>query len=390
MKEQIKLSKPFILICGICIAIGIGTLAYGFISDPHRTWANYLLDNFYFLSLTIGATFFLAIQSITKSGWSAGFRRIPEAMMMYIPVAGVLLLFLYFGMHYVYHWTNPQTSAEIEAVHHKSTFLNIPFFFIRIILFFAVWFILMRVIRKTSIKEDETGGLDSFYKIELYFKIFIFVLAISFSVIGYDLLMSIDIKWFSTIFALKNFIAAFQHGSAAIFVILLLLSRRGYYTFLNVSHVHDFARYLFIVSILYGYFWFSQFMLIWYANIPDETIYYAIRWKAEWQPIWALDIIANWVVPFFVLLPVNTSRNKWIVLSVALVILAGLWIDLFVEIFPGSVGHFHFGLIEIGSFLGFAGLFALITGYNLSKAALVPKKHPLIEESYQHHFESYI
>ena len=390
MKERIHLSKPFQAICGICIAIGIVALIYGFISNPQRTWANYLLNNFYFLSLAIGAAFFLAIQSISQSGWSTGFKRIPEAMMMYIPMAGILMLFLYFGVHHLYPWSRPEVVASVELVHHRSVYMNVPFFFARIILFFILWIVLTRLIRKASLKEDEIGGLENFIKIEWYSKIFIFVLAITFSAFAFDLIMSIDVKWFSTIFALKNFIAAFLHSSATIFIIVLLLNRRGYFGFFNVSHIHDFARYIFILSIVYGYFWFAQFMLIWYGNIPEETIYFAQRWTSEWQPFWALDIIINWAIPFFVLLPVNTSRNKWVVLTVAIILVAGQWIDLFVEVFPGTIGNSNFGIIEIGSFIGFAGLFGLVTGYYLSKAAVVPKNNPLIEESYQHHFESYI
>jgi hypothetical protein len=202
--------------------------------------------------------------------------------------------------------------------------------------------------------------------------------------------MSIDAEWSSTIFTFKNFIAAFLHGSATIFIIVVILNRKGYFNFLNTSHIHDFARYIFIVSIFYGYMWFSQFMLTWFGNLPEETIYYAKRWTHEWQPLWAADIIINWAIPFFILLPVNTSRSKWIVFVVALFLIAGQWIDLFVEIFPGTVGHNTFGFIEIGTYLGFAGLFALVIGYYLSKANIIPQKQPYIEESYHHHFESYI
>lgn len=390
MKQQLNLSKTFLIVCGVCITIGVLALTYGFITDPHRTWANYLLNNFYFLSLAIGAAFFLAIQAITRSGWSAGFRRVPEAMMMYTPIAGILLLFLYFGMHDLYHWSHPEAVTADALLQHKSPYLNVPFFFVRLVVFFAAWIVLIRLIRKASLNEDIAGGLDNSKKIEFYSRIFIFVLAVSFTALGFDLLMSIESHWFSTIYSLKNFIAAFQHAAATIFIIVVLLNRRGYFEFLNKSHIHDFARYIFILSIFYGYFWFSQFMLIWYANIPEETVYYAKRWVEEWQPLWIADIVINWAIPFFILLPVNTSRNKWIVFAVAVVLIAGQWIDLFVEIFPGAVTHSYFGLIEIGSFIGFAGLFVLITGYSLSKAAVVPQNHPLIRESYQHHFESYI
>ena len=210
IKQQINISKTFLIICVTCIVIGITAFAYGFISDTQRTWANYLLNNFYFLSMAIGATFFLALQSITQSGWSAGFRRVPEAMMMYIPVAGFLLLLLYFGMHSIYPWTHPDIVAGNEIIKEKTVFLNIPFFFIRLVLFFSVWTLLLWLIRRASLKEDSTGGLENFAKIEKYSKIFIFVLAVSFSIIGYDLLMSIEPEWFSTIFALKNFVAAFM------------------------------------------------------------------------------------------------------------------------------------------------------------------------------------
>jgi hypothetical protein len=390
MKDRITLSNTFLISCFALIFIGVGTLIFGFISEPHRAWENYLLNNFYFLSLAIGAAFFLALQSITQSGWSSGFRRIPEAMMMFIPVSGILLLFLYFGMSDLYHWANANLVSKNILLQHKSVYLNVPFFLIRLVVFFTTWIILTRKIRKASLKEDEIGGLDNFHKIETYSKVLIFVIAITFSLIGIDLIMSIDAEWFSTIFTFKNFVAAFQHSSAVIFIIIVLLNRKGYYKFLNVSHIHDFARYIFIVSIFYGYMWFSQFMLTWFGNIPEETIYYVKRWTAEWQPLWLADIIINWAIPFFVLLPVFTSRSKWIVFIVALILVAGQWIDLFLAIFPGSSIAVHFGFIEIGSFLGFAGLFILTTGYYLSNASLVPLKHPYIEESYHHHFESYI
>jgi hypothetical protein len=310
--------------------------------------------------------------------------------MLYVPVAGILMLFLFFGMHYIYPWTHEEIVSGHEIIEHKLPYLNIPFLFLRMIVFFSVWTLLIYFIRTASLKEDKQGGIEYFGKMEKYSRIFIFFLAISFSLLGFDLLMSIDAEWFSTIYALKYFIAAFQHGTVVIFIIVLFLTYRGHFSFLNVSHIHDFARYIFIVSIFYGYFWFSQFMLIWYANIPEETIYYAVRWQPEWKLLWILDIILNWAVPFFVLLPVVTSRNKWVVLAVGIILLAGQWIDLFLAIFPGSVGNSTIGFIEMGTFVGFAGLFVLITGFFLSRAALVPVNHPFIKESYQHQFESYI
>src|SRR5512133_878226 len=323
MEQKIRLSTTFVIICIACIIIGIASFVYGFASDPQRTWANYLTDSFYFFLLSVGAAFFLALQSITHSGWSSGFRRVPEAMMMYVPVAGLLMAGLYFGMNYLYPWTHDELVQSNEAIRHQSAYMNVPFFFLRMVLFFAVWTLLIFFIRRASVREDMKGGSESYIKMEKYSVIFIFFLAISFSLLGFDLIMSTQADWFSTIFSLKFFISAFQHSTALIFIVILLLSTKGYFKFLNPNHVHDFARYIFIVSIFYGYFWFSQFMLIWYGNIPEETLYYAIRWQPEWKTAWIMDIVINWAIPFFILLPVVTSRNKWVVFIIALAILAG-------------------------------------------------------------------
>ncbi|HLO58841.1 MAG TPA: hypothetical protein VK179_08885 [Bacteroidales bacterium] len=389
MENRIRLSGKFLVISVILVLIGVAALVYGFITDPQRTWANYLLTAFYFFLLSVGATFFLALQSITRSGWSSGFRRVPEAMMMYLPVAGLLMIVLYFGLQYLYPWTQHAGGAD-EVVQHQSPYMNVPFFFIRLVAFFAIWTLLAYLIRRASLREDLNAGSGTLRKMEKYSAIFIFFLAISFSLLGFDLIMSTQAHWFSTIFSLKYFIAAFQHGTALIFILIVLMNLKGHFGFLNVYHVHDFARYIFIVSIFYGYFWFSQFMLIWYSNIPEETFYYYVRWAPEWKSVWILDILLNWAIPFFVLLPVATSRQKWIVFVIAVTVLIGQWVDLYITLYPAAVGKSSVGFIEAGSFLGFAGLFALITGYHLSKASLVPENNPFIQESYEHHFESYI
>ncbi|NJO70027.1 MAG: quinol:cytochrome C oxidoreductase, partial [Bacteroidetes bacterium] len=248
------------------IAIGLGTFVYAFISNPAKAWANYLVNNYYFLSLAVGASFFYAIQYITQSGWSSGFKRVPEAMFGYLPVAALFFVLLFFGMHYLYEWSHHDVALHDELIAHKSPYLNVPFFFIRLFVFFAAWILLTQQLRKLSLREDKEGGMVNFQKSELYSKIFIFILGVTFSMSVIDWIKSIEVHWFSTLFALKGFISAFLHGTAAIVFIVLLLSYKGYFPFLNGSHLHDFNRYMFILSIFYGYFWFSQFMLIWYAN----------------------------------------------------------------------------------------------------------------------------
>ena len=386
MKDQLIVSKKFKTAAYVLIAIGVVSFALGFAFDAKRTWANYLLNNYYFLSLAMGAAFFGAIQYITQSGWSAAFKRIPEAMVAYIPFAAVFFLLLFFGMHSIFEWTHEEVVAEDHLLQHKSPYLNIPFFFARIVIFFGAWILLSKLLRKLSLKEDETGGLDYFVKSELYSKIFIFVIAISFSLFAVDMLMSLEPHWFSTIFAAKSFIAAFMHGSSIITLIVIILSRMGKLEFLNRSHLHDFTRYIFMSSIVWGYFNFAEFMLIWYGNIPEETAWFVHRWEGVYYVLFFVNIILNWAIPFFVLMPRKTSRSKMFIFPVIILLIIGQYTELYYIIWPAVVHEAKFGLLEIGTFIGFVGIFALVVATWLSKASLVPRKHPYIEESMHHHF----
>ena len=386
MKDQITISKNFKLLTYILIGIGVVSFALGFVFDAKRTWANYLLNNYYFLSIAIGAAFFGAIQYITNSGWSAAFKRIPEAMAAYIPFAGIFFLIMFFGMHSIFEWTHEEVLQHDELLQHKSPYLNVPFFFIRVIVFFAAWTIMSKILRKFSLKEDEVGGLHYFEKSELYSKIFIFIIAITFTLFAVDMLLSLDPHWFSTLFAAKSFIAAFLHGSTIIALIVIILNRTGNFDILNRSHLHDFTRYIFMTSIVWGYFNFSEFMLIWYANIPEETVWFVERWHGAYKILFFANIILNWAIPFFVLMPRKTSRSKLIIFPVIILLMIGQYTELYYIIWPNVVHEAKFGLLEIGTFLGFAGIFSLVVSTWLAKASLVPKNHPYLQESLNHHF----
>jgi hypothetical protein len=386
MKDKVPFSGSLKAISGILIVGGLVTMVAGFIGEPERTWANYLLNNYYFLMLALGAAFFIALQSITHAGWSAAFRRVGEAMSGYIPVAAVFFLLLIFGFHSLYEWSHADAVAHDDLIAHKSPYLNTPFLYLRLILFFALWIMMVLLIRKASLEGDLNGGSRWYKRDEHLSKIFIFVLAFTISLSTIDWVMSIDVHWFSTLFALKNFVAAFYHGTAALILIVFILHSRGYFEFLNAWHLHDFARYVFMLAIIWGYFWFAQFMLIWYGNIPEETVYYVVRWEPGWKTLFFAEIIVNWLIPFLILLPTRTSRSKPVILSMLILLIAGHYIDLYMQIMPGTTGSLQFGFIEIGSFLGYGGLFALVTGYFLSRAPLLPKNHPYLNESLEHHF----
>ena len=392
MKDQITVSRNFRIITFLLMAIGAGSFIIGLFIDHQLTWAHYLIVNYYFFSLAIGGAFFFAIQSISQSGWASAFQRVSEAMMSYIPFASVFFLLLIFGVADLYHWSDKEVIAPDPQIQHKSVFLNVPFFFIRMIIYFSLWIVFIFKLRRISLKGDMAnpanidGIMFLFGKTELYSKIFLFILASTFTFSAIDWIMSIDAHWFSTLFALKNLVAVFLHGVSILALIIFILFKRGYFPFLNKYHLHDLSRYIFILSIIWGYFWFAQFMIIWYGNLPQETAYFFVRWQNGWKVIFFLEIGLNWAVPFLILLPVRTSRNMTAIIIVIVLLIIGQYIELFFQVIPGTTGLLKFGWIAAGIFLGYAGLFSLVVATTLSKAKIIPHNHPYLQESLNHKF----
>ncbi len=393
MKDKVIVSEPFRIIMVALTAIGAVAFLTGILTDTKATWAGYLLVNYYFFSITAGALFFLAIQYISQSGWSSAFIRIPEAMMAYMPFAAVFFLLLWFGMDDLYRWNQNEAAAADPVILHKSGYLNLPFFFIRMVLFFAAWIIIYFILRNLSKRQDmadpgnEDGIMKLFARSELWSKIILFVLALTFSLSSIDWILSVDTTWYSTIFALKNLVGAILHGVSVMTLIIFILYKLGYFPFLNKYHLHDFARYIFMFSIIWGYFWFAQFMIIWYGNIPDETVYYFTRWQGEWKVFFFAEIGLNWFLPFMILLPVKASRNMTAITITIFILITGQYIDLFGQVIPGTTGEMKFGWIEAGLFAGYAGLFSLVVAGTLRKTSLIPRNHPYLEESLKHSFK---
>lgn len=384
--KQLHISRTFTIISFVMIGIGAVTIIAGFFINPVKTWANYLMNNYYFLSLAIGATFFAALQYITQSGWSSGFLRIPQAMGAVIPFIAILMIpLMIFGLPDIYHWAHHGAADHDPIIAHKSPYLNIPFFIIRFVIFFAAWIFMNRLLRRLSLREDKAGGLDLFHKSEFYSKVYIFVIAVTFSLATFDWIMSIDVHWYSTIFAFRNFAMAFYHGTTVMVLIIIILNKLGYLPYLSKAHLKDYSKYIFILSIIWTYMWFSQYMLIWYANIPEETVYYLPRTKGEFRPFFYMELIINWVIPFALLLSNYLVSHKNTLLAICCIIIFGQWVDLYQQVIVGTYGKLHIDFIEIGSFIGFAGLFAYIVARALASAPLTPRNHPLLEETFHHH-----
>ena len=384
MDKQVTLSPRFKILTAVLIFIGIVALVTGAFTDSSRMWANLLLNNYYFLTVAIGATFWLALQYVSGSGWSAGFLRIPMAIGTFIPVAAITMLPILFGAGHIYHWAHHDALLD-PVIAHKAPYLNMPFFIVRYVLFFAAWILITQLLLRYSRKEDEQGGLNYFHRAQFLSKVYIFVLAVSFSLSAFDWIMSIDVHWFSTIFAVRNFAMAFFHGTVIVALVVIILNNLGYLPFLNASHLRDFSKYILVLCIIWTYMWFAQYILIWYANIPEETVYYLPRTKGEFRPFFYAELVINFLIPFIPLLSGKLGSRKSVLIPICIALIIGQWIDLYQQIFPGTIHHLKIGFTEVGSFIGFLGLFSLVVGWSLSRMPLVPRKHPYIEECLEHH-----
>jgi len=381
------LSKKVINISLIMIAIGLISLAYGYFGGlgAGRIAANILMNTFYFLGIALIGLFFVAVHAIAESGWQVSVQRIGEAMSRFIPVGGILLLALFSlgGLSSLYEWTHTE---HLDAILLKKVgYLNVPFFMIRFFIYFAGWIILAWLIRKTSLKLDVDGDKFYFNRLRTVSAIFIVFYAVTSVTSSFDWLMSIDAHWFSTLYGWYIFSSMLASGTAVIIILLYVLKRMGYMTHVNAEHVHDLGKYLFGFSIFWAYLWFSQYMLIWYANIPEETVYFYTRLK-YFNTIFFLNLVLNLAVPLLVLMTRNSKRMFAVLLPVSAVVFIGHWIDMYQIVMPGVVGkEAGIGLLEIGLTVGYAGLFILVFFHSLSKAPLVPKNHPYFKESIEYH-----
>ena len=375
----------------VMMAIGVIAIVMGFMTDKTRIWAVLLQNNFYFTAIALCGTFFMAVNYIAQAGWSVGIKRVPEAMGGFLKF-GLLGMFIIFalGHHDLYHWTHhelydPNSPEYDKILDGKSGYLNIPFFVIRMIAYSVIWVGFSYMLRKQSLLEDEYGGLTYYRKSMTLSAVFLVLFAITSSTAGWDFLMSIEPHWFSTLFGWYTFAGLFVSGLAMMCVIILYLRRKGYMDHVSESHLHDVGKFMFAFSVFWTYLWFSQFMLIWYANLPEEVVYYQVRWR-YFRTLWVANLLINFCAPILVLMTRDAKRKIQVLWIAAIIILCGHWLDVYMMVMPGILGpDWHLGFIEFGTAIGYLGLFLFSTLTELSKATLLPKNHPMLQETLHHH-----
>ena len=396
LSEQFEFTGKAKILSIVGIVVGALAIIYGF-SDKsmhERTFANLLLMGYYFACVCMSGAFFLAIQFVAQAGWSATILRVPQAMAKVLPFASVILILIMGAGLYTHnlyhHWhaeglTDPNSPNYDKLVAGKAAFLNVPFFMARQVIFLAVYSFFALLLAKLSNNEDLEGGLNSYRRSFKNSCIFLVIYGFTTPIFAFDSVMSLEAHWFSTMFGWYNFAAMWVSSLAIIAIIVILLKKAGYMNYVNNSHLHNLGQFIFGFSIFWTYVWFAQYMLIYYANIPEETVYFYKR--LDMYKFWFfLNLVLNFLVPVLLLMDRDNKRSENKLLIVSIIILCGHWVDYYQMIMPGTVeAHNGFGILEIGIAVGFVGLFTYTVLSALSKKALVPKNHPFLQESLHHH-----
>jgi len=360
-----------------------------------RVWANLLMNSYYFWLFAVAAIFFIAVNYVANAGWAVMLKRIMEAQSSYLLVGSILLVGIIIGSKdTLYHWVqyfhssaagNPNAAGYDKILESKSWLLNNTSLFFFIPFVTIVWIMIRMKLRRNSLAEDSDKGLSMFKSSTKWSAGFIFFFAFSFSALSWLIIMSIDAHWYSTMFSVYNFAISFVTGLSVMMIILQYLKIKGKMTLVSDEVTHDLGKFMFAFCVFWAYIFLSQWLLIWYTNLPEETVYFAARLSGDFKPLFFINLFMCFIAPFLVLMMRNAKRSPVVLILAASIILIGHWVDMYLLIMPGTVGdHAGIGLLEIGTTICFLGIFAYTVLHSLSKANLYPINHPYVLESANH------
>ncbi len=405
IKEQFEIPSKLKTWSLSLIAVGLVAIIIGFVTkgtskDEHEeaVFLGTIMYNTIFWTLVCNASmFFICVTTLAMGGWQQVFRRVPEAISTMVPIFGGITLFvlLYVALghkHHIYHWVDVEAVAADPILKGKAGFLNVKFFTIWSVLAITLWSFLGYRMRKLSSEADQDtfnhqAGSAFIWKNTVRASLFLvwFALTVG-STIPWLWMMSIDAHWYSTMYSWYTFMSSFVSGMSLVALWVIYLKNKGYLEYTNQEHLHDIGKFMFAFSIFWTYLWFSQYMLIWYANIPEETIYFKHRVQGPYKGIFFFNLIINFLCPLLILMKKAAKRNYTLITFMAVLIIFGHWID-FYQMIMGSISkeHVTLGWLDFGVLCFFVGLMIFFVARALASKSLVPKYHPFLKESIIHH-----
>ncbi len=364
-------------------------LAMGSKESTKQFFHSWLVAVVFFLCIGLGCLFFVLIHHATKAGWGVVVRRLAENLACTVPVLAVLFVpVVALGMYDLFHWTHADAVAHDRLLQVKEPWLNETGFWIRTVIYFAVWSGLALYFRNASRRQDDSGDEALSRRMARFSPVAVALFAVTLTFAGFDWLMSLEPHWYSTMFGVYFFAGTVVSAFAALTVLTLAFERSGHFRgVVTGEHFHDLGKLLFAFTVFWAYIAFSQFFLIWYANIPEETNWFLSRLHgtadnpAAWRPATLLLAIGHFAVPFFFLMPRTIKRNRSLLLIGALWMLAmHLW-DVFWLVMPNLHREMTFSLLDLTSLLGVGGVFLATAGWLLGRGSLVPSRDPRLVES---------
>ncbi len=377
------LPQKFLNIGLVLLGTGLVLGLIAFFVDPQRASYSYLTSFMFLISLGVGSLFLVALEYLSGAVWSTPFRRISEFFSATIPYIVLLSIPLFFTMHDVFHWTHTAAVESDAVLRGKVAYLNIPFFVVRNVLIFLVWTLFYFLITKRSIKQDESGD-QTITRTNIKLSTgFIFIFAITITISGVDWMMSLEPHWFSTMFGVYYFSGTVWCALAALTLAVVLLREKGYLIpGLKNDHYYSLGTLLFAFTAFWGYIAFSQYMLIWYADLPEETTWFFHRWEGGWLYASIVLIIVHFIVPFFALLSFPAKTNPKRLKFVSVWILIAHFFDLYWVIMPGMMEAgraYYFSWMDLVFPIAVVGFVMIIFRAMTNKYNLVPVNDPKLQ-----------
>lgn len=390
--ERLALPTPATGASVAAVIVGGAALAWAFAAGSVQVaWSAYLVGSFFALGLGAFGAAWLAMLYLAGADWSVTMRRVPEAMTAWLLPGGILAMAVGFGAPVLYHWSQADLVRQDALLQHKAPFLNMTMFVVLVAVSLALWVVFAALLVRASRRQDLVGGMRPTRANRALSALFLVVFAVTLSIVSFYLLLSLEAHWFSTMFAVLVFTDVVQTGTAFVAVVAGWLVVSGRLKgFLNEHHLHSLGKMVFAATGFWAYIYFCQYMLIWYANIPEETAYFLRRVDNGWLPYLLVLPAVKFVVPFLLMVPRDAKRNPKKLVPVAVLLLAAQFLELYLMVAPAighgeELAHAHLPLVEFAATLGFLGLFTLVFGWSLARHAPVPLKDPALLECLEYH-----
>jgi len=363
--------------------LGLAASAMGWISEPERFYRAFLTAFAFWTSVALGGLFFTMMHHLTGARWSVVVRRIFENLMLQLPWLFLAFIPVYFGIHDLYHWSHEEVVAADHVLQGKAAFLNVGFFTTRTIAYFAIWSLLAVLLYRVSRQQDEGHRPEHLKRMRKLSAIGMLLFAATITLAGWDWLMSLEPHWFSTVFGVYIFSGSFLNAVAVVTGVFLYLGRlEAFKKTFTLEHLHDLGKLMLAFTIFWSYIAFAQYFLIWYGNLPEETVWYTARWVGSWKVISLVLFFGHFVLPFTVLLFRNVKRSRSLMWFFVVWFLLMHWVDYYWLVYPTFTEHgTSIGWLEIVPMLGLGGMFVWYFWRRLGSAPVVPAGDPELQNS---------